>query len=182
MIVAVISTSSALASVAVFQDGSLVSEASELAPMRASGTIFKLLGQCLTEITKNDVDVWIADVGPGSFTGVKVGVTIVKTIAYALKKEVASIASFDLIGDGDVAVPSRKGKHLLRAGDDVIEIDSDDARVLSAKRYDYSGGDYPQAKAAARLLREVVPMRPELLLPNYVLEPNISVPKAVKLQ
>ena len=169
-----------MASVAVFNDGALLSEGSEIAPMRASGAVFRLLENCLQGINKEGVDIWVADVGPGSFTGVKVGVTIVKTLGFALEKQVGGITSFDLIRDGEVAVPSRKGMHLLRTEDGVFEVDSDDARVLSAKRYDYSGGDYPLAKNAERLLAKLVTMEPELLLPNYVLEPNISIPKGLK--
>jgi tRNA threonylcarbamoyl adenosine modification protein YeaZ len=178
MIVAVVSTSSPMASVAIFSGDVLISEASEFAPMRASGAVFKLLETCLADTSTKDIDVWVADVGPGSFTGVKVGVTIIKTIAFALGRKVAGVTSFDLIGEGDVAVPSRKNMHLLRTVGGVYEVASDDPRVLAATRYDYSGGVYPLAKSARLDGLELT--EPELLLPNYVLEPNISVPKGTR--
>ena len=35
--------------------------------------------------------------GPGSFTGIRVGVTVAKTIAWALKKDIISLSSLELI-------------------------------------------------------------------------------------
>ena len=71
----------------------------------------------LLEITKlldnnnlgaNDVDEIICVRGPGSFTGLRIGVTIAKTFAYFLKKELYSVSSLDVMASsvsGDVIVP-----------------------------------------------------------------------------
>ena len=44
----------------------------------------------------NDIDEIFTVIGPGSFTGVRIGVTIAKTLAYLLKKPIRSISSIDL--------------------------------------------------------------------------------------
>ena len=46
-------------------------------------------------IDKNDIDVFACAVGPGSFTGIRIGVATVKALAYALGKKVLGVTSFD---------------------------------------------------------------------------------------
>ena len=70
----------------------------------------------LLEITKllennnfsvNDVDEIICVRGPGSFTGLRIGVTIAKTFAYFLQKDLYSVSSLDVMACsvcGDVIV------------------------------------------------------------------------------
>ena len=41
----------------------------------------------------SDVDLFAVDVGPGSFTGVRIGVTTVNAFAYAEKKPIAAVSS-----------------------------------------------------------------------------------------
>lgn len=43
----------------------------------------------------NNVDKIIVVNGPGSFTGIRIGVTIAKTFAYSLNKEITTISSLD---------------------------------------------------------------------------------------
>lgn len=47
------------------------------------------------EIDKKDIDVFACAVGPGSFTGIRIGVATVKALAYALGKKVLGVTSFD---------------------------------------------------------------------------------------
>ena len=44
-----------------------------------------------------DIDVFSAVVGPGSFTGIRIGVSTIKAFAYANNKKVLSITSFDTL-------------------------------------------------------------------------------------
>ena len=46
-------------------------------------------------IDKKDIDVFACAVGPGSFTGIRIGVATVKALAYALGKKVLGVTSFD---------------------------------------------------------------------------------------
>ena len=47
-------------------------------------------------LTPNDVDKIFVVNGPGSFTGVRIGVTIAKTYAYCLKKDIVPISSLKM--------------------------------------------------------------------------------------
>ena len=64
----------------------------------------------------NDIDEIIVINGPGSFTGIRIGVTIAKTIAYSLGIPIWSISSLLLktignleSGDYSVVIPDNKG-------------------------------------------------------------------------
>ncbi len=172
MIILVISTSSPTASVALFRDGKAIGHGFEVAPRAASGAAIRVLRRLLSEngVEVKDVDLFVADVGPGSFTGVKVGVMLAKTLAFALGKKAAGISAFDLISSGAAAIPARKGQFFLRtAGVEVVP--DTDARLKSASMA------VPDAVRAEALLPTLRLVEPEELLPDYVLEPSISQPK-----
>lgn len=46
-----------------------------------------------------DIDLIAVDVGPGSYTGLRIGVTCAKTLAYALNKPVIGVPIFDIIAE-----------------------------------------------------------------------------------
>ncbi len=56
----------------------------------------------------------VTDVGPGSFTGVRVGVTIGKMLAQLEGVPIFGVSSFDLVSSGPVAIPSKKGEVYVR--------------------------------------------------------------------
>lgn len=49
------------------------------------------------KITPNDVDHIFITNGPGSFTGIRMGVTVAKTFAWALNKQITPISSLECI-------------------------------------------------------------------------------------
>lgn len=49
------------------------------------------------KIDKKELDAVVVGIGPGSYTGVRIGVTIAKTIAYALKIKVYAKSSLSLL-------------------------------------------------------------------------------------
>ena len=52
-------------------------------------------------VDKKDLDAVVVGIGPGSYTGVRIGVTIAKTIAYALKIKVYAMSSLSLLRIGN---------------------------------------------------------------------------------
>ncbi len=49
--------------------------------------------------TPKDIDLIAVDAGPGSYTGLRIGVTCAKTLAYALQKPVVGVPIFDIIAE-----------------------------------------------------------------------------------
>ncbi|MCF6158662.1 MAG: tRNA (adenosine(37)-N6)-threonylcarbamoyltransferase complex dimerization subunit type 1 TsaB [wastewater metagenome] len=45
----------------------------------------------------HDIDLIAVDIGPGSYTGLRIGVTCAKVLAYAVKKPVIDVPAFDAI-------------------------------------------------------------------------------------
>lgn len=46
-------------------------------------------------LDKENIDVFACSVGPGSFTGIRIGVSTVKAFGYALNKKVLAVTSFE---------------------------------------------------------------------------------------
>ena len=47
-----------------------------------------------TNTSLSEIDVFCASIGPGSFTGIRIGVSTVKALAYSCKKKVLGVTSF----------------------------------------------------------------------------------------
>lgn len=45
----------------------------------------------------NNVDLFCISIGPGSFTGLRIGVTVVKGLAYAIGKPIVAVPTMDVI-------------------------------------------------------------------------------------
>ena len=55
------------------------------------------------DLTPNDIDKILVVNGPGSFTGIRIGVTIAKTLAYSLNKPISTLSSLEVM-----AISSKK--------------------------------------------------------------------------
>lgn len=175
------STSSPIAAVALFDmDGALRWHGEEEAGHRAGGACLGMLQRCQEEtgVGVERARLFLADLGPGSFTGVRVGVTLAKTLAYCRGVPAGGATAFDLISTVDaVAIPSKRGEFYFR------EPGKQPARVSTlpetdVRGYGFGGQDErPSAAAFARLIDRIVPAAPEQLNPVYVAEPSISTPK-----
>lgn len=128
---------------------------------------------------------FVADVGPGSFAGVKAGVTFAKVFGQALDRPVAGVSSFALIDDDrPVAIPCRRGEYFLRCPGREVEI----TRELPSDAVGYGAAfgvpEFPHAARACEAgIAEALPERrppwvePAHLVPEYRLEPSITPPK-----
>ncbi len=94
-----VDTSSRVAAAAVMENDNLLGEyiinykkthSQQLVPM------VKDLMENL-ELTPKDIDVYAASSGPGSFTGLRIGITTIKAIAYAANKPVISVPTLDAL-------------------------------------------------------------------------------------
>lgn len=69
-----------------------------------SSKIMPLISKAFDKVSYSikDIDKVMVVNGPGSFTGVRIGVTIAKTIAWALKKDIITISSLELLSTTSV--------------------------------------------------------------------------------
>lgn len=95
-----ISTSGRAAGAAVCRGGKVVRSKLSDNGLTHSETIMPLIdGLFDDEIKLCDMDAVCADVGPGSFTGVRIGVCIANAMAYALKLPVIEVSSLRALAD-----------------------------------------------------------------------------------
>ncbi|MDX1949199.1 MAG: tRNA (adenosine(37)-N6)-threonylcarbamoyltransferase complex dimerization subunit type 1 TsaB, partial [Rickettsiales bacterium] len=59
--------------------------------------LINLIQDCLksANLNYNQIDLYSANIGPGSFTGIRIGLSAVKAISYALKKPFIGVTSFE---------------------------------------------------------------------------------------
>jgi hypothetical protein len=130
-------------------------------------------------IRVENADLFAADMGPGSFTGVRVGVTLAKTFGYLFGRRVAGASSFDLIAVNDVVVlPSKKNEFFIRRPGSV-PVRS--AVLPEGEFIGFGPGVAPQvlphAKKFIELLDRLDGKDAMSFVPEYLIEPSISVPK-----
>lgn len=179
--IAVFSSSSPMASVALFTDSRLAGVRRLHAPMAAGAACLQMLDALLAEegASVRAVATFAADVGPGSFTGIKVAVTLAKTLAYATSAIVASISSFDLMSaDETVVIPSRRGEWFVRIpGETPMRTTQLPAEGFVGYGVGIEPPVYPDAGEAMRCLDGLSLLMPAELRPVYLAEPSISTPK-----
>lgn len=99
MISLFIDTSASDVSIAVIKDDVVLSLITENIPNKHSVYTTSFIDKSLREanLKSDDIDKIMVVNGPGSFTGVRIGVTIAKTYAYLLKKDIICISSLKMM-------------------------------------------------------------------------------------
>lgn len=107
-----IDSSSIVATIAVMNEEKLLSEYIVNNKKTHSEKMMVVLNQVLEDsgITVNDVDVVAVAKGPGSFTGIRIGMACAQGIAHALKKPMIGVNTLDglaynLMGTRDILCP-----------------------------------------------------------------------------
>lgn len=67
--------------------------------LKHSTTLMPIIEQTLSKagLDIKDIDVYSAVTGPGSFTGIRIGISTIKGFSYAFKKPVINVTSFDVL-------------------------------------------------------------------------------------
>ncbi|MBO5937215.1 MAG: tRNA (adenosine(37)-N6)-threonylcarbamoyltransferase complex dimerization subunit type 1 TsaB [Clostridia bacterium] len=106
-----VDTSAVCASVAVTQDGKILSESSINTGLTHSRTLMPMIDAVLRngEIAMESIDMFACSVGPGSFTGIRIGVAAIKGLCDALSKKCVPVSTlealaYNLIGRNCTAV------------------------------------------------------------------------------
>ncbi len=93
MILLAISTSGPAASAALLEDGAILQAAAGPRERTHSETIMDLIQQACGHVEPDSIDAIAVDVGPGSFTGVRIGVCVANAMAKAWQKPVIPVSS-----------------------------------------------------------------------------------------
>ena len=101
-----IDTSNQTLTVAVCEEKKIIGQYTITVKRNHSLTLMPAITQLVKEVglTPNDFDRIVVAQGPGSYTGLRIGVTTAKTLAYTLKKELVGISSLKTLAANCVMV------------------------------------------------------------------------------
>jgi len=145
-----IDTSGRSGSIALVDRGRLVAERTvgDAGP-HAGWLPGNIAGICASNgITLNEIDLYAATAGPGSFTGLRIGLTTIKGLAWSLDKPVAPVSTLRALA-----------MNAATAGVPVCPI-------LDARKSEVYTALYTFKNGEAEVLMEPVSIRPEALFEN----------------
>ncbi len=94
-----IETSAAVCSVCLSQGGKPIAYKEDTSINSHARILTTLIDQCIDEAKKSfkEIDAVAVSAGPGSFTGLRIGVSTAKGLCYALKKPLISIPTLKIV-------------------------------------------------------------------------------------
>ena len=92
-----VDTSAKSASVAIVEDNVIRGEYFINTMLTHSETLMPMINSLLssTKLSLKDIDYFAVNCGPGSFTGLRIGIAAVKGIAFALDKPCAAVSTLE---------------------------------------------------------------------------------------
>lgn len=146
-----IDTAALTATAAVLSGETLLGEISTTTSLTHSQTIMPMIDELLKKVNMDisDIDIFACSEGPGSFTGLRIGIGTIKGLAYGLGKGVVGVSTLEALA------------HNIAFTDCVI------APIMDARRgqvynalYKYSGGklectEAPRALSVEELCAEL---------------------------
>ena len=97
MLILALESSAKAASAALLEDGRLLAQASQCSGLTHSRTLLPMAEDLLknAEKTIRDIDLFAVAHGPGSFTGVRIGVSTVKGLAWATNRPCVGVSTLE---------------------------------------------------------------------------------------
>lgn len=97
MLILALESSAKAASVALMEDENLIAQYSQCSGLTHSRTLLPMLEDMLKNTEKKiaDVDLIAVAHGPGSFTGIRIGVSTVKGLAWAAQKSCVGVSTIE---------------------------------------------------------------------------------------
>jgi tRNA threonylcarbamoyl adenosine modification protein YeaZ len=101
MTILAVTSSAATASAALLRDGRLILEQNADPAKKHAETLVPLLQELLAAsgMPIEEVDAFAVDIGPGSFTGIRIGVCVVNALAFARQKPVIAVDSLRALAE-----------------------------------------------------------------------------------
>lgn len=105
MISLFISTATDRIIVAIIKENEVIYNYNDVNSNKLSEIIMPIIDEAFhtTNLKPNDIDRIYVVNGPGSFTGIRVGVTIAKVMAWGLKRPIIPISSLELLASNSVS-------------------------------------------------------------------------------
>ena len=151
-----VDTSSFICSVSVFENLSLISSNSTEVEKSHSKLLIQLIDQSLKDakIKINEVDAFAVSMGPGSYTGLRIGVSTIKGLCYSLEKPLISINTLEILSKSALnhinnyndfficpMIDARRMEVFIKMLDnDFNEVEKDKALILDDKSFNDIGG------------------------------------------
>ncbi|MBQ4109390.1 MAG: tRNA (adenosine(37)-N6)-threonylcarbamoyltransferase complex dimerization subunit type 1 TsaB [Clostridia bacterium] len=97
MIILGVDSSATLASVAIAEDEKTIVNINLNHKRTHSEKLLDMINQALrlAQLTINDIDVFMVNKGPGSFTGLRIGIATVKGLCHAVNKPAVPVSTLD---------------------------------------------------------------------------------------
>ncbi len=137
-----IDTSAVTASAAIVEDGALITATELRSKMTHSQTILPMVEDMLKNaaLTLKDIDAAAVNVGPGSFTGVRIGVAAVKGFCFADNMPCVAVSTLESMAYNFIGLPEKQTvcavmdarcgqvyTALFEVGDTVVRLSPDEA-------------------------------------------------------
>ena len=145
MIILGIDTTAVSAGAAVVKDGMLISETYVNTGLTHSQTLMTLIDMVLklVDLTVDDVDAFAVSAGPGSFTGVRIGVSTIKGLCFAKNKPCFSVSTLEALAnsvdlEGYIICPVMDARCMQvytalfeKQGEDIVRLMDDSPKTLA---------------------------------------------------
>jgi tRNA threonylcarbamoyladenosine biosynthesis protein TsaB len=127
-----VETSGRLGSVALAQGAKLLSEKQFTSPLRHSAEIFPAIVDLLKQFDRkpSQIEQVYISVGPGSFTGLRIAVTLAKSMALANQARIVAVDTLDCIAQNIINFSSTQ----LNTQNSTLKTNELLAAILDAKR------------------------------------------------
>lgn len=196
-----IDTSSSDVSIAIVKDNEIISKIVKNIPNKHSVYAVKFINDILesANMNPNDIDNIMVVSGPGSFTGIRIGLTIAKIYGYLLEKDIITVSSLRamaLSSDAKIVIPIIDAHHdnyyygVYDMFDNTILKDNfntkdellkqinkyEDADIVSCEKVE--NGDIKARKIEYNIVNIVahykyeLPVNPHFVVPNYLKLPQ----------
>lgn len=171
-------TSSTVITIALLKDLNLIKTIQEKNDHQLSARIFPLIDELFTSVewNINDIERIFVVNGPGSFTGIRIGVTIAKVLAWTRNIPISTISELELL-----ATTNHKHKYIVPCIDARRE-------AVFAGIYDNSGSVLNDQYITIQKLNNIIDEKKDVVAVSYddltlnceVIKPQIDIKKIVE--